>query len=73
MLFFRQTEAKLMMTSTPFLLCVLFGTLEVVTGTEYYDSSNYKIINDVAKCRGNLSFKMLCETYMYVSECHRNS
>ena len=47
---------KLMMTSTLFLLCILFGTPQVVTGTEYYDSSYYKIINDLAKCKGNSDF-----------------
>ena len=57
MVFSRRTEAELIMTSTLFLHCILFGTLQVVTGTIYYDSSNYKIINDVAKCRGNLTFR----------------
>ena len=50
---------KLMMTFTLFLLCILFGTPQVVTGTEYYDSSYYKIINDLAKCKGNLRLKFL--------------
>ena len=68
MMFFREMEALLMMTSTLFLLCVLFGAVPVVKGTVYYDSSNYKIINDVAKCRGNLSSKILCKIlFMYLN------
>ena len=71
-LFSSQPEADLMMISTLFLPCVLFGSLKAVTGLTIYDSGNYKIMNDVAKCSGNLSFNFLCNvffdllTYLFV-------
>ena len=40
-----------------FLLCVLFETSKVVTGIIYFDSSDYKIINDIQKCGGNFRLK----------------
>ena len=65
-MFSSQPEADLMMISTLLLPCVLFGTLKVdAEAVYYYDSSNYKIINYVAKCAGNLSFKLLFYKHIY--------
>ena len=58
-----------MMIFTLLLICVLFGTLKVdAEAVYYYDSSNYKIINDVAKCAGNLSFKSLFYKHIFIWE-----
>ena len=55
------------MTFTLFILCICFGTVQVVTGVEVFDSSNYKVLSDpilgnytyyAAKCTGKLSYKV---------------
>ena len=65
-------QLELIMISTLLLLCFSFGTLQVVAGTEYFDSSNYKIINDASKCTGNLSFKFLCKVFCILSCMYRH-
>ena len=65
-MFCSKAEVDLMIIFTLLLPCVLFGTLKVdAEAVYYYDSSNYKIINDVAKCAGNLSFKLLFYKHIY--------
>ena len=51
---------KFVMACILFLLCVLLETSKVVTGINFFDSSDYKIINDIQKCRGNFRLKTLC-------------
>ena len=56
------------MISTLFMVCSLFGKLQVVTGL--FDSSNYQVLSDTSrategfsyfesKCRGELSLEMV--------------
>ena len=54
-MFSRRKEEELRMILS--LLCAFFGTLQVVAGTEFFDSSNYQLVPE-RHCKGEQNFKI---------------